>query len=154
MASKDGLNMTFGGYIAELRVSKGFKSIRELSRASGVSNATLARMENGSVQPLPETLKLISPFLGISYEKLMCKAGYLEESTTLKRSDNTMTLLERYMYSELNNMVLKIACLLEDDVHYTKEDIVADLIKISDFLSDMANQEIGGKGDATNQDAG
>jgi hypothetical protein len=65
-----------------------------------------------------------------------------------------MILQDRYMYSELNNMVLKIACLLEDDVHYTKEDIVADLIKISDFLSDMANQEIGGKGDATIQDAG
>jgi chromosome condensin MukBEF MukE localization factor len=62
-----------------------------------------------------------------------------------------MTLQERYMYSELNNMVLKIACYLGDDNTYTRKEAITDLILISNYLSNMANQNIeGGKGDATN----
>jgi len=43
----------FGKYFAYIRKKSGFKSQRQLSSASGVNNATIARIEDGSQKVKP-----------------------------------------------------------------------------------------------------
>lgn len=71
--------MNFGEYIKELRNDKAL-SQRELSEKSGVSNAEISRIESGErKKPSPHALKALAPFLGVSYEQLLQKAGYISE---------------------------------------------------------------------------
>jgi transcriptional regulator with XRE-family HTH domain len=71
--------MTFGEYIKNLR-NENKLSQRDLAEKSGISNAEISRMETGErKKPSPISLKAIAPFLGVSYEDLMQKAGYIEE---------------------------------------------------------------------------
>jgi HTH-type transcriptional regulator, competence development regulator len=71
--------MTFGEYIKNLRNEIGF-SQRELAEKSSVSNAEISRIETGErKKPSPIVLKAIAPFLGVAYEELLQKAGYIEE---------------------------------------------------------------------------
>lgn len=68
----------FGTYIRSLRKSKKM-TIRQLELYSGVSNAYLSHIENGKRGiPTPEILKKLSSPLGVPYEVLMEKAGYLD----------------------------------------------------------------------------
>lgn len=70
--------MTFGKFIRKLRAEQGL-SQRDLSEKSGVSNAEISRLETGErLKPSPKVIKAIAPSLGISYEELMVKAGYIE----------------------------------------------------------------------------
>jgi transcriptional regulator with XRE-family HTH domain len=71
--------MTFGEYIKSLRIEKGF-SQRDLSQLSGVSNAEISRVETGARKKIsPVTLKSLYKCLGVSYEELLQRAGYIEE---------------------------------------------------------------------------
>lgn len=71
--------MTLGEYLKELRKEKSI-SQRELAIEAGISNAEISRIETGERQkPSPDVLKQIAPILGVSYEQLMEKAGYLNE---------------------------------------------------------------------------
>lgn len=72
--------MSFGSYIKELRETNKL-SQRELAEKSGISNAEISRLESGErKKPSPMSLKVIAPFLGVAYEELMQKAGYIEET--------------------------------------------------------------------------
>lgn len=67
----------FGEYFAELRKEEGFKSQRDLADRSGISNATISRIESGTNRASPEVLREIANcFLTVSYEELLQKAGY------------------------------------------------------------------------------
>lgn len=70
----------FGEYIKMLRIKNGYKSQRQLADASGISNGTIARIENGTQKPTADTLKVLSKFLNTDYVDLLLKAGYLPES--------------------------------------------------------------------------
>lgn len=71
--------MTFGAYIKELRNKAGL-SQRKLEELSGISNAEISRIETGDrIKPSPLSIKALAPHLGVSYEELMQKAGYIEE---------------------------------------------------------------------------
>lgn len=71
--------MTFGEYIKNLRNEIGL-SQRDLAAKSNVSNAEISRIETGERKnPSPIVLKAIAPFLGVAYEELLKKAGYIEE---------------------------------------------------------------------------
>jgi transcriptional regulator with XRE-family HTH domain len=70
----------FGEYIKMLRIKKGYKSQRQLADASGISNGTIARIENGTQKPTADTLKVLAKFLDTDYIDLLLKAGYLPES--------------------------------------------------------------------------
>lgn len=73
--------MDFGSYIKNLRDQNAL-SQRDLAEKSGVSNAEISRLETGErKKPSPMVLKALAPFLGASYEDLMQKAGYIEETT-------------------------------------------------------------------------
>ena len=46
-------NRGFGKFLAELRIKKGFEMQKDLSDKSGVSTATISRLEAGKQKPLP-----------------------------------------------------------------------------------------------------
>lgn len=71
--------MKFGEYLKELRKNKGITQ-KELADMSGFSNGEISKVESGDrKKPSPALLKAIAPHLGILYEVLMNKAGYLEK---------------------------------------------------------------------------
>ncbi|MCI1696271.1 helix-turn-helix domain-containing protein [Aneurinibacillus aneurinilyticus] len=82
----------FGLYFARIREKSGYKSQRQLSIASGVSNGTIARIEAGTQKPQPETLKVLAQHLReVTYEELLEKAGYLNEENNITEKDEDIT---------------------------------------------------------------
>jgi transcriptional regulator with XRE-family HTH domain len=70
-------NKEFGQYLKKLRKIKGI-TLTELGELVGYSNPYLSQIETGKRgTPSPEILKKLSEPLGVSYEELMVKAGYL-----------------------------------------------------------------------------
>lgn len=67
----------FGKYLMKIRKRAGYESLGQLSKASGVSVATLSRIENNIQRPSPETLEKLAPFLDVPYEQLLSASGYL-----------------------------------------------------------------------------
>lgn len=66
----------YGEYFKALRESKQL-TLREVERATDVSNAYLSQLESGKIkQPSPLTLHKLAGFYGVSYELLMEKVGY------------------------------------------------------------------------------
>lgn len=69
----------FGSYIRDLRKARKL-TIRQLELYSEVSNSYLSQLENGKKGiPSPTILKKLSDPLGVAYEELMSKAGYLDD---------------------------------------------------------------------------
>jgi transcriptional regulator with XRE-family HTH domain len=67
--------------LAEGRRAKGV-SLREVERATGVSNAYLSQMETGQVaEPSPRKLQVLAEYYGLSYEALMNSCGYSATSS-------------------------------------------------------------------------
>jgi repressor LexA len=70
--------MTFGEYLRSKRKEKKM-TIRQLAVYSGISNAYISQIENGERGiPSPEVLKKLAGPLGVPYEELMEKAGYIQ----------------------------------------------------------------------------
>lgn len=68
-----------GKFIEDRRTFKGL-SIRQLAEKAGISHTEVWRLESGERKnPSPQVLKSLAPHLGITYEELMKRAGYLEE---------------------------------------------------------------------------
>jgi len=62
--------------LAEARRMKGV-SLREVERATGISNAYLSQMETGAVaEPSPNKLHALAEYYGMSYGALMNACGY------------------------------------------------------------------------------
>jgi transcriptional regulator with XRE-family HTH domain len=71
-----------GALVKELRITKGL-SQRNLARNAGISNTEIWRLENGErKKPTPDILKSIAPWIGVSYEELLRKVGYLRYDET------------------------------------------------------------------------
>lgn len=70
----------FGLYLSKLREASGFRTKSELAKVSGISIATISRIESGIQRAHPETLKALSTYLkGVTYEDLLEKLNYLEK---------------------------------------------------------------------------
>ncbi|MFJ5716591.1 transcriptional repressor LexA [Neobacillus sp. NPDC093127] len=86
----------FGSYIKALRTEKGL-SIRQLRDKTGVSNAYFSHLENGKRGiPSPEILMKIHEPLGVSYDELMEKAGYISAETRLELLPETIKTMKSY----------------------------------------------------------
>jgi HTH-type transcriptional regulator, competence development regulator len=74
--------------LAEARRVKGV-SLRDVERATGVSNAYLSQMETGAVaEPSPRKLQALAEYYGMSYGVLMNSCGYsVTGGKTPPRSD-------------------------------------------------------------------
>jgi transcriptional regulator with XRE-family HTH domain len=70
-----------GEFIARHRKLSGFSSQRQLADKSGISSATISRIEKNIQKPNVETLKSLSKYLkSTSYKELMLSAGYWTET--------------------------------------------------------------------------
>ena len=65
-----------GPYLRELR---GDRSLREVYRASGVSDPFLSQIEKGQRRPGPRILRKLAAYYEVSLNDLLRRAGYLEE---------------------------------------------------------------------------
>lgn len=92
-----------GKFIERHRKLSGFSSQRKLAEKSGVSSATISRIEGNIQKPNVETLKDLSKYLtSTSYVELMVAAGYwdedeLIESHPIKTDDGDKELVSRYI---------------------------------------------------------
>lgn len=76
--------MSIGEFIELHRKKSGFKSQRRLAEKTGISSATISRIEKDIQKPVPETLKDLSKVLdSTSYVELMVVAGYWDEDELL-----------------------------------------------------------------------
>jgi transcriptional regulator with XRE-family HTH domain len=95
----------FGVYLSKLREKSGFKTKSELAKASGISIATISRIESGIQRANPETLKALAEHLkGVVYEDLLEKLNYIEakekESNTSPQIKNLAITLQRARNAE------------------------------------------------------
>ena len=69
-----------GVFIEMIRTERNL-SQRQLAELAGISNTEVWRLETGERRkPSPDVLKALAPHLGVRYEDLMIKAGYMEET--------------------------------------------------------------------------
>ncbi len=74
------MSTELGKFVEELRNEKSL-SQRQLAEKAGISNTEVWRIESGERKnPSPPVLKALAPHLGVPYEDLMKKAGYMEET--------------------------------------------------------------------------
>jgi SOS regulatory protein LexA len=93
----------FGAFLKQLRKNQNL-TIRQLEKQSGVSNAYLSQIENGKRGlPTPEILKKIHVPLGVGYDDLMEKAGYISAEIRSELLPETIQTMESY--DELNELI-------------------------------------------------
>ncbi|HEX8178634.1 MAG TPA: helix-turn-helix transcriptional regulator [Pyrinomonadaceae bacterium] len=74
------MSRVLGEELRRLRINKGV-SLREVEKATKVSNAYLSQLENGKTdQPSPRVLHKLAEYYGVPYNRLMEIAGYLQPS--------------------------------------------------------------------------
>lgn len=73
----------FGDFFRKLRKARGFKSQKDLAEATGISQASISRIENNSQTPETDTLKVFAKILNYPYADLMVRAGYWDEEDML-----------------------------------------------------------------------
>lgn len=75
-------------FFKEHRIRSGFKSQRQLSDKSGVSQTTISRLERGDQKPSIETLKELTPYLtSTSYAEMLLACGYWDEDISDELED-------------------------------------------------------------------
>lgn len=108
--------------LKQLREIRGY-SLRQVEKATGVSNAYLCQLERGdAAKPSPDKLARLSKFYVVPYEQLMELAGYLgahvgasaEQSTrpvliaTRPKTTKTSVLKDALMSTDLNEDELRL----------------------------------------------
>lgn len=96
--------MSIGEYIKQLREHHGL-SQRQLAQYANISNTEIWRIEVGERQePSPNILKIIAPYLGVSYLDLYLRAGYIDEELiqTLKKSKELLLAVKSIAKDEDN----------------------------------------------------
>jgi transcriptional regulator with XRE-family HTH domain len=110
--------------LAEARRAKGV-SLRQVERATGVSNAYLSQMETGQVaEPSPRKLEALAEYYGLPYETLMNSCGYSAPSTDAESLHRNRSDAQRFMGEEL-----------------TAEESAA----LAKFLSELRGRPVGAK---------
>lgn len=77
MSEKKKESFPFGTYLKQLREQKGV-SLKDVEKATGISNAHLSQLETGARRrlPPPERIKVIADYYNVSAQELLQKAGY------------------------------------------------------------------------------
>jgi transcriptional regulator with XRE-family HTH domain len=92
-STKDPAAEGLGPLLRRLRGIKGAK-LREVETETGVSNAYLSQLENGSTaNPSAQVLHKLSGYYGVPYEALMEAAGHVQRATTA-RPDRRLGAIE------------------------------------------------------------
>ncbi|MBT2647223.1 helix-turn-helix transcriptional regulator [Bacillus sp. ISL-34] len=79
------MNMGYGEFIKRNRIASGFTKQVQLAEKSGITAATISRIEKEIQKPSMETLKELARFLtSTSYVELMVACGYWDEEELLE----------------------------------------------------------------------
>ena len=90
----------FQELMAAARKAKGV-SLREVERATGVSNAYISQMEGGAVaEPSPRKLHVLAKYYGLSYGTLMNACGYVLPSSSGSAQPDAPTFLGEKLTAE------------------------------------------------------
>jgi transcriptional regulator with XRE-family HTH domain len=74
------MDIGYGFFIKTNRIKSGYKSQRVFAVKSGISSATISRIENEIQKPQVATLQIIAPHLtSTTFMDLMTVCGYLKE---------------------------------------------------------------------------
>jgi transcriptional regulator with XRE-family HTH domain len=83
----------FQDLLAAARKAKGV-SLREVERATGVSNAYISQMESGGVaEPSPRKLQVLAKYYGLPYGTLMNACGYVLPSNSQATQSDTSSFM-------------------------------------------------------------
>jgi transcriptional regulator with XRE-family HTH domain len=75
-------------------------SLREVERATGMSNAYLSQLEKGDAKnPSPSILYKLAQFYDVPYESLLASAGYLDEEQIAAHGARPPSHIERMLMS-------------------------------------------------------
>lgn len=93
----------FGQYLKELRDDRRL-SLRQLEKLSGVSNAYLSLVERGKKGiPSPDILKKLYSPLGVTYDELMERAGYINSNLRSELLPETIKTMAEF--DDLNQLI-------------------------------------------------
>ncbi|EIW20561.1 MULTISPECIES: LexA family protein [Pelosinus] len=109
----------FGLWFSKIREDSGFKSQRQLSIFSGVSNTTISRMESGEQKASPQTLGKLAPHLNCSFEDLMIKAGYLP--CNMDTPLNAVEVASTYAVPVLGHIPAGAPCIARESIEYYED---------------------------------
>jgi transcriptional regulator with XRE-family HTH domain len=114
----------FGKYLRTIRKNRKL-TIRQLELYSGVSNGYLSQLETGKRGiPSPEILKKLSTPLGVSYEELMLKAGYLDDLTT-----DEQKLFKEAHYVEFTEVIKDRIAIDGEPITEKEKDLILDIVR-------------------------
>lgn len=83
--------MSLDKVLSDIRALRG-KSLRDVEKATGISNAYLSQLERGDAQrPAPDKLQSLAIYYGVPYEELMRAAGYLQSSRQSTNAPSAQT---------------------------------------------------------------
>lgn len=136
----------FGAFIKQLRKEKKM-TIRQLEERSGVSNAYLSQIENGKRGiPTPDILMKIHEPLGVAYDELMERAGYISSDARSELIPETIQTMQSHS-SALNELISNAAEIfigsVTDEKGLLKDDYKQLLIKQShEYFPTLSDEEI------------
>ncbi|MGG4200749.1 helix-turn-helix domain-containing protein [Peribacillus frigoritolerans] len=124
------MNMGYGEFIKRNRIASGFTKQVQLAEKSGITAATISRIEKEIQKPSMETLKELARFLtSTSYVELMVACGYWDKEELLE---------ETYVFSDDKPLIVK-----EDSSEYVFKSKKPSSIE-DDFIEiiDLSDEEL------------
>lgn len=121
-------SVEFGEYLKKVRKSKKM-TIRQLELYSKVSNAYISQLERGERGiPSPDIIRKLSAPLGLDYNEMMIKAGYVEEN----KKESAYTLPEEVILKVIREAEEEFKVSLRDDplVESAVRDLLHNLAKM------------------------
>lgn len=121
----------FGEYLKIVRKSKKM-TIRQLELYSKVSNAYISQLERGKRGiPSPDIIRKLSAPLGLDYNEMMIKAGYVEENKKESK------------YALPEEVILKVLREAEEEFKVSLRDDPLVESAVRDLLHNLAKMKIG-----------
>lgn len=115
----------FGLWFSKMREESGYKSQRQLSLHSGVSNTTISRMESGEQKANPQTLEKLAPYLNCTFEDLMMQSGYIpihyNADKKIALPVNAVEVSSVYSIPVLGHIPAGTPCLVRESIEYYED---------------------------------
>lgn len=114
--------------LKQLREIRGY-SLRQVEKATGVSNAYLSQLERGdAAKPSPDKLSRLAKFYDVAYEQLMELAGYLGSSVAGTAGQGSRPILMSATRSKTAKASMLKDALMSADLNDDEMRMVADYV--------------------------
>lgn len=114
--------------LKQLREIRGY-SLRQVEKATGVSNAYLSQIERGdAAKPSPDKLARLANFYVVPYEQLMELAGYLGSSVSGSTEAGSRNLVLSASRSKTAKASVLKDALMNTDLNQDELQMVADYV--------------------------